>query len=147
MHWAMMLRFYADQLLSANRGLSDPLLGQVLVRLLDMRAGRVVVAGKRQGPRLGARHDLAAMVAQDVLVARRDDRLGKLRCQEAAQPADPFQLADLGGHFGLEALVQRVHLVAQTIEPLEEGVELAVVQVLSVLWHGLDFSRGFVPPA
>ena len=36
MHWALMLRFYADQLLAANRGLSDPLLGQVLVRLLDM---------------------------------------------------------------------------------------------------------------
>src|SRR5262245_43429819 len=31
MHWAMMLRFYADQLLAANRGLSDQLLSQVLV--------------------------------------------------------------------------------------------------------------------
>jgi hypothetical protein len=36
MHWAMMLRFYADQLLSANRDLSDELLGKTLVRLLDM---------------------------------------------------------------------------------------------------------------
>ena len=36
MHWAMMLRFYADQLLAANRGLSDQLLGRVLVRLLDI---------------------------------------------------------------------------------------------------------------
>jgi hypothetical protein len=36
MHWAMMLRFYADQLLAANRGLSDALFGQVLVRLLDI---------------------------------------------------------------------------------------------------------------
>lgn len=36
MHWAMMLRFYADELLRANRGLSDRLLGQVLVRLLDI---------------------------------------------------------------------------------------------------------------
>src|SRR5262245_32186026 len=36
MHWAMMLRFYADQLLSANRGLSDALLGKVLVRLFDI---------------------------------------------------------------------------------------------------------------
>src|SRR5262245_56614916 len=36
MHWAMMLRFYADQLLAANRGLSDQLLGQVLVRILDV---------------------------------------------------------------------------------------------------------------
>lgn len=35
MHWAMMLRFYADQILTANRGLSDQLLGKVLVRLLD----------------------------------------------------------------------------------------------------------------
>jgi hypothetical protein len=36
MHWAMMLRFYADQLLSANRELSDELLGKTLVRLLDV---------------------------------------------------------------------------------------------------------------
>jgi hypothetical protein len=36
MHWAMILRFYADQLLAANGGLSDPLLGRTLVRLLDM---------------------------------------------------------------------------------------------------------------
>ena len=40
MHWAMMLRFYADQLLAANRGLSDQLLGQVLVRLLDIADDR-----------------------------------------------------------------------------------------------------------
>jgi hypothetical protein len=32
----MMLRFYADQLLSGNRELSDELLGKALVRLLDM---------------------------------------------------------------------------------------------------------------
>jgi hypothetical protein len=36
MHWAMILRFYADQILAANRGLSDELLGKALVRLLDM---------------------------------------------------------------------------------------------------------------
>jgi hypothetical protein len=36
MHWAMMLRFYADQILSANRGLSDAILGQVLARLFDI---------------------------------------------------------------------------------------------------------------
>src|SRR5262245_4200589 len=36
MHWAMMLRFYADQLLAANRNLSDELLAKVLVRLLDI---------------------------------------------------------------------------------------------------------------
>jgi hypothetical protein len=35
----MMLRFYADQLLAANRGLSDQLLGQTLVRLLDIADG------------------------------------------------------------------------------------------------------------
>jgi hypothetical protein len=40
MHWAMMLRFYGDQLLAANRGLSDSLLGQVLVRLLDIADDR-----------------------------------------------------------------------------------------------------------
>ena len=40
MHWAMILRFYADQLLAANRGLSDNLLGQVLVRLLDIADDR-----------------------------------------------------------------------------------------------------------
>jgi hypothetical protein len=47
----------------------------------------------------------------------------------------------------VEPPVQRVHLVAQTIEPLEEGVELAVVQVFPVLGHGPDFSRGCVPRA
>src|SRR5262249_17820489 len=36
MHWAMMLRFYADQLLAANPGLSDHMLGEVLVRVLDI---------------------------------------------------------------------------------------------------------------
>lgn len=36
MHWAMILRFYADQILAANPGLSDELLGRVLVRLLDI---------------------------------------------------------------------------------------------------------------
>lgn len=36
MHWAMMLRFYADQVLEANRELSDQLLGQTLVRILDI---------------------------------------------------------------------------------------------------------------
>jgi hypothetical protein len=40
MHWAMILRFYADQILAANRGLSDELLGQVLVRLLDIADDR-----------------------------------------------------------------------------------------------------------
>jgi hypothetical protein len=40
MHWAMMLRFYADQILAANRGLSDHLLGQVLVRSLDIADDR-----------------------------------------------------------------------------------------------------------
>jgi hypothetical protein len=40
MHWAMMLRFYADQLLAANRDLSDLLLGEVLVRLLDIADDR-----------------------------------------------------------------------------------------------------------
>jgi hypothetical protein len=36
MHWAMILRFYADQLLAANQGLSDELLGKALVRWLDI---------------------------------------------------------------------------------------------------------------
>jgi hypothetical protein len=36
MHWAMILRFYADQLLQANADLSNQLLGRVLVRLLDI---------------------------------------------------------------------------------------------------------------
>jgi hypothetical protein len=36
MHWAMMLRFYADELLEANHELSDQLLGQTLVRILDI---------------------------------------------------------------------------------------------------------------
>jgi len=43
MHWAMMLRFYADQLLVANRGLSNQLLGQTLVRLLDIADDRGLV--------------------------------------------------------------------------------------------------------
>jgi hypothetical protein len=33
--------------------------------------------------------DLAAVVLQHLLVAGRDDRLGELRREEAAQPADP----------------------------------------------------------
>lgn len=36
MHWAMMLRFYGEQLLEANPGLSEPLLARALVGLLDM---------------------------------------------------------------------------------------------------------------
>jgi hypothetical protein len=36
MHWSMILRFYADQLLKSNPNLSDELLGKVLVRLLDI---------------------------------------------------------------------------------------------------------------
>jgi hypothetical protein len=36
MHWAMMLRFYADQILAANPKLSDALLGRVLAQLLDI---------------------------------------------------------------------------------------------------------------
>src|SRR5262245_27914577 len=36
MHWAMMLRFYADELLEANGELSDQLLGRFLVRILDI---------------------------------------------------------------------------------------------------------------
>jgi hypothetical protein len=36
MHWAMMLRFYGDQLRQANPGLSDTLLVRALVRLLDI---------------------------------------------------------------------------------------------------------------
>ena len=36
MHWAMMLRFYADQILAANRGLSDALLGRTLAQLFDI---------------------------------------------------------------------------------------------------------------
>ena len=36
MHWAMMLQFYADEILSANRGLSDATLGKVLARLFDI---------------------------------------------------------------------------------------------------------------
>ena len=36
MHWPMMLRFYGDQILSANPGLSSSLLARALVRLLDI---------------------------------------------------------------------------------------------------------------
>ena len=36
MHWPMMLRFYADQLLQANPKLSDALLGRTLATLLDL---------------------------------------------------------------------------------------------------------------
>ena len=36
MHWAMMLRFYGDQLRAANPGLSPQLLARMLVRLLDI---------------------------------------------------------------------------------------------------------------
>ncbi|MDX1945839.1 MAG: hypothetical protein SFU86_10620 [Pirellulaceae bacterium] len=36
MHWAMMLRFYADELLAANRGLSDAVLGRALATFFDI---------------------------------------------------------------------------------------------------------------
>ncbi len=36
MHWPMILRFYGDQLLAANPGLSSELLAKALVRLLDI---------------------------------------------------------------------------------------------------------------
>ncbi len=36
MHWPMMLRFYGDELLKANPGLSSELLSAVLVRLMDI---------------------------------------------------------------------------------------------------------------
>jgi hypothetical protein len=36
MHWPMMLRFYGDELLRANPGLSSELLGAALVRLMDI---------------------------------------------------------------------------------------------------------------
>lgn len=39
MHWAMMLRFYGDQLAAANPGLSSKLLAAALVRLLDIDDG------------------------------------------------------------------------------------------------------------
>ena len=60
--------------------------------------------------------DLAAVVLQHLLVAGRDDRLGKLRRQEPAQPADPLQLVDLAVHLGFQALVQRLHLVVQRLD-------------------------------
>lgn len=36
MHWPMIVRFYGDALLAANRGLSDHLLAAALVRLMDI---------------------------------------------------------------------------------------------------------------
>ena len=36
MHWPMMLRFYGDQILAANSGLSSRLLARALVRWLDI---------------------------------------------------------------------------------------------------------------
>jgi len=36
---------------------------------------------------------------------------------------------------GLEAAVERVHLVAETVEPLEDRVELSVVQMLTFRSH------------
>jgi hypothetical protein len=39
MHWPMIVRFYGDALLAANRGLSDHLLAAALVRLMDIADG------------------------------------------------------------------------------------------------------------
>ena len=39
MHWPMIVRFYGDALLRANRGLSDHLLAAALVRLMDIADG------------------------------------------------------------------------------------------------------------
>ncbi len=62
------------------------------------------------------RGDLAPVVFQDLLVARRHDRLGKLRRQEPAQPANPLELLDLGRHLGFEAEVQHLHFVVQRLD-------------------------------
>jgi hypothetical protein len=39
MHWPMIVRFYGDALLAANRGLSDHLLAAALVRMMDIADG------------------------------------------------------------------------------------------------------------
>ena len=56
------------------------------------------------------------MVLQHLVVAGRDDRLGKLRRQKPAQAAYPLQLLDLVAHLGFETLVQRLHLVVQRLD-------------------------------
>ena len=50
--------------------------------------------------------DLAAMAFEDLLVALRDNQLGKLRRQEALQPPDPTQLLDLLGDPRFEPAVE-----------------------------------------
>jgi hypothetical protein len=57
------------------------------------------------------------------------ERLQRL-VQAAELPHDPLELV-----VRVEAPVEGVHLVAEAVEPLEDGVELAVVQRLALSRH------------
>jgi hypothetical protein len=67
MHWAMMVRFYGEQLLDANPGLSESLLVRVLYRLLDI-GGPAEDALKQAGPAAegveAAERDLPVLLEQ-----------------------------------------------------------------------------------
>ena len=74
------------------------------------------------------RDDLAAVAAQERLVTGVDHDLGDLRRQEAAQPAEPVELGDLGVDALLEVLVQlgergrlRGHGVVVALDPHERA--------------------------
>ena len=54
--------------------------------------------------------DLPPVALEEGMVARGHDQVGKLRREEAAQPAEPLQLVDLLLHAPLELLVERRQL-------------------------------------
>ena len=62
------------------------------------------------------RGDLAAVAFQLLLVSRRDDQVGNLRRQEAAQPPHALDLADLLVDALLESLVQGAQLLRLRLE-------------------------------
>ncbi len=65
------------------------------------------------------------------LVAERrvGERLERVvqRRQLVRDPLEPIR--------GVEPPVESVHLVAEPVEALEDGVELPVIEVLALLWH------------
>ena len=112
------------------------------------------VGEARPAAEVGEEHrDLAAMAAQDRLVARRDDRVGELRRQEAAQLPEPLQLLDLAGHAFLERPVELAQLrglfLDRVVVPLDpeqrphSREQLVVVERLGneVVRPGLDRFR------
>lgn len=73
MHWAMMLRFYADTLSKANPALSDELLGKCLARLLDIADDEGLPASKYHYPDPDEAHPVGVKAIERKLVQSRQE--------------------------------------------------------------------------